>query len=218
MPYGNFTMVGGPTGIPTGGGGCSMGVYEIGIPVGAFLGSGENLSSFMVEAESYTYSTQTAATGVAPPCSSKWIFDGALKVNGSVVITERSAESHVCIDRKWYNSSGVPLQSLNWQWSWVHEVNAAEAIAVADALDVCESTCNVTVRISNLRVAGSGSGYVPDILADNNRWRVQTSISDGAAGSFLFNLSAWILGAIFLLVAVASTPLWNPFKGVVSEW
>ena len=155
-------------------------------------------SRFTFEAWASSGCTSSCTTGYY---NTGYSFDWWVEVNGSKVF----GKDDVSIPGfKEYGSNIRFHMLLN------HSLNVVEYNDLTNSINDCENNCEYVMHFDNVEKGDSSVDYTSFIFENGCMMRVDTYSLDALDGSLVMTVTPWALTAIFLLVALASTPWWNP--------
>lgn len=91
-----------------------------------------------------------------------------------------------------------------------HTYSITELNDLINLQEDCETTCEVymELEVTDLFCPTTycGNGY----MATTQYIKVESYSSDDISSELVMTVAPWVLGGIYMLIALASTPLWNP--------
>jgi len=82
---------------------------------------------------------------------------------------------------------------------------------LAKAQNDCETSCEFKVIFTDLTSTQCVGSYCPNGFMSTNQYvKLETFTSDEISSDLVLTVAPWILGGIYMIIALASTPLWNP--------
>ena len=194
---------------------CNNGPYELSIPSEELFQVRDNISGFYFKMMSNTHGSSWVASNASIPtiCDGDYFFDAKLIIENEAIIEEYAVRSNDCT-RFDANSSNLSIYFRSIEWLPVITPIDANAIMTKFEEQGCGVSCNVTVEIDRIRHSKNQS-----IDAFAGSFYVQSAIFEVDGGDAYANMviSSWVLAAFTGLSAIASTPLWDPFKNHISK-
>jgi len=90
-----------------------------------------------------------------------------------------------------------------------HTYSITELNDLINLQEDCETTCEVHMKleISDYQCSGyCGNGF----MSTTQYIKVESYSSDDISSELVMTVAPWVLGGIYMLIALASTPFWNP--------
>lgn len=92
-----------------------------------------------------------------------------------------------------------------------HTYSLTEYNDLVNEQNDCETNCEYKVVFSDLTNKQCIGSYCPSgFMATNQKIKLETFTSDEISSDLVLSVAPWVLGAIYMIIALASTPLWNP--------
>jgi hypothetical protein len=186
------------------------GPYGIRIPAGVLV-SPDVISRFALEVWGTSYCSSLTY------CDNGWRFDWSILVNGSRAFGADDVKSP---SMKYIGTSHYQYLTINYSMDAFDGLTLGSLMNDCGANKTSGGSCNVTVRFDNLRVDPDDSSTTYQIVPffKPARWRIMTYDTAADTASLLLRGSAVLLSVVYLGVAVASTPLWNPLRTLQFGW
>jgi len=170
---------------------------------------GGNASISMFEHVAYGATVVTAAD-----CVGQWRYDFDLKVNGATVVDRNTISNNGCIS---FNTTASNYPVV---YRFLLDVKIPLSIVESQLLDSelssCSGSCNVTITYSNVNPHGFPATTNPHFPLDGMSWNhLTTYAADADENSFTVSIVNLAFAVVYLLIAIASTPLWDPWKSAV---
>lgn len=92
-----------------------------------------------------------------------------------------------------------------------HTFSLTEYNDLVNEQNECETACEFKVIFSDLTSTQCVGSYCPNGFMSTNQYvKIETFTSDEISSDLVLTVAPWILGGIYMIIALASTPLWNP--------
>ncbi len=92
-----------------------------------------------------------------------------------------------------------------------HTFSLTEYNDLVNEQNECETTCEFKVVFSDLTSTQCIGSYCPNGFMSTNQYiKIETFTSDEISSDLVLTVAPYVLGGIYMIIALASTPLWNP--------
>lgn len=178
--------------------------FRLNLPAGTFA-TNESHSRFV-----YSW---TATSGCTSSCSTQyydagWEFTWALVIDNTTVMEYDSTQ-------KGYMEYGSNIRS---HWHINHSMAPIDYNRVHRALAECDTTCTYQLQFKDITKGTSATGdFSSAPWETGGGHKITTYALSEIEASLVLAVAPWLLGLIFMAVALASTPWWNPVMGNVSS-
>lgn len=134
-----------------------------------------------------------------------WTFTWSLKINNTTVMEYESTQKGYIE----YGSNVRPFWKIN------HEIAPIDYNRIAREMADCEESCTFQIQFSDVQKGTStqGSDFSKAPWETGGAHKIQTYALTEISAELVLVVAPWLLGIIFMIVALASTPFWNPVMG-----
>ena len=151
----------------------------------------------------------------AADCVGDWRYDFEMKVDGVSVVSRNSLSNNACLD---FNTTTAAGQTVYYMYALDMKLpfTIVESQMLESELSNCAGSCNVTITYSNVNAHGFPVTSNPHFPLDDFAYhQVTTHVADPDENSFTVSVVNLAFAVVYLLIAIASTPLWDPWKSAV---
>lgn len=199
-------------------------------PPGFTASSCGNPYSIQIDSEVFNASSQAGGNGsfskfehlayggqfmTAADCVGDWRYDFEMEINGNSVVSRTGLSNDACIE---FNTTTAAGQTAYYFFVLDLELpfTIVESHAIEAEMEGCGSSCNVTITYSNVSPHGFPATTNPNFpLDDFSYHQMKSFVADPNENSFTVSVVNLGLAVIYLLIAIASTPFWDPWKKAV---
>ena len=178
--------------------------YSLNLQIPDIFKGDDEIVSFNVEW--YSSSSYTYCTDIDNGMEWSWELIG----NDGLVIASDDE-----IDRTPYVEEVTYVTCKNF-YSFGKTFTVTELNNLRQNYDDCEDNCTYILRLTDWnRLSNAGTDNTQFLMVDNGHIRIFVETLDGVKTSVVMTVFPWVISAAMVLVALASTKLWNPTLGLI---